>query len=170
MFPFRKALREPRKVAFYAWLHVAARLRPWGPRVAMLGAGHTRPNLSWKIFRLLHLREVGPDAAADLAYYHVDDTRVPGASDALNGGCIDIGKDRVAAVFTAVSGYDLAVDLSDDEIGLALRPARAIGLDLSSMWQTPHSPADQYLGLGGVHAMHLAAAAFRRQFLSIPRR
>lgn len=276
MLPWAKFLREPRKPIFYGLFYLAA-LRPGRrARVAMLGAGHTRPNLTWKIFRLLALREVAAGAPADLAYYHEDETRVSGAAGALNGRCTDIGKARVAAVWEASAGYALAVDptrwtgpmmsksdanathdgrledgpvlypepgrayqrlidnrvtdgeimdirpcvigdeiafcylryrpiasrfpnennrvvrvaaatmLSADEVALVLRFARAIGLDVGEIdilrdrtdgriyavdvSKTPHSPGDYFLNARGFGAMRLAAAAFRRQFLSRPRR
>lgn len=110
MLPWAKFVREPRKPIFYGLFYVAALWPRRRVRIAMLGPGHARPNLTWKIFRLLGVREVAAGEDADLAYYHQDETRVPGAPDALNGRCTDIGKAHVAATWEAVAGYPLAVD------------------------------------------------------------
>lgn len=99
-----KILAHPMRALFYLYftlIGLGAR-RP----IQIIGR-HGRPFLTWKIFRILRLRETsGP---ADLAFQNIDATRTK-PSTALNGRCTDISKSRVAEVFARTFGYDLAVN------------------------------------------------------------
>jgi hypothetical protein len=101
-----KALREPQKALFYAWLYLVFLTKRKKP-VWVVGK-HTRPNLSWKIFRLLGLAEQ-ECVAPVVTYQHIDQTQTS-SSDAINGRCTDISKSNVVRIFEQTFGYQLAVD------------------------------------------------------------
>ncbi|MBV8474129.1 MAG: hypothetical protein JO107_15395 [Hyphomicrobiales bacterium] len=265
-------MHEPTKAVFYLYFYVIYTLRRLvggGRDIEMLGDGHRRPNLTWKLFRLLGLRVVRSDA--DLAYYHQDATEVAGVANAVNGRCANISKSLVGETFRDVAGYDLDIDpsafcgpivrksetnaahdgavlqgpisgpepgfvyqrlidntvdgglvldirpavigkeipycylkyrpvgsrfsndnsfvrcvsvdavLTRSEQNIVLRFAERMGLDVGEVdvlrdkasgriyivdvAKTPHSPSDNFIGIGGIVAMHRGASAFRRQFL-----
>ncbi|WP_225207532.1 ATP-grasp domain-containing protein [Novosphingobium huizhouense] len=113
MLPFLKALAEPRKLLFYGSLYAIygmRRVTGTGAVIETRGPGHTRPNLTWKIFAYLGLKPVRDGKGACPVYYHYDDTTVAACEGAINGRCVDISKSTVGRVFAEVFGYALDID------------------------------------------------------------
>ena len=113
VLPYAKALAEPRKLLFYGALYAiytARRLFGAGATIETRGPGHTRPNLTWKIFAYLGLKAVRSGASTQAVYYHFDDTTVAPCQGAINGRCVDISKSNVGRMFAEVFGYALDID------------------------------------------------------------
>jgi hypothetical protein len=111
MSGLQKLWREPHKALFYGTLYGIYWFRcatGQDATIVMKGAGHTRPNLTWKIFAYLGLRAVRDGKGP--VYYHEDATEVSGCTNAINGRCVDISKSNVGTVFAKVFGYDLDID------------------------------------------------------------
>lgn len=106
----RKLLLEPWKALFYAYFYFMSWLRSSGNVIHVLGGPHTRPYLTWKIFRLCGLLELRSEGWP--SYYHDDSTTSQGHPGAINGRCTDISKSRVEQVFAEVFGYGTLVDPS----------------------------------------------------------
>ena len=89
------------------------------------------------------MRVARDPAEADIAFHFDDSTwSPPGApfpGPTLNYGCRDIGKSRVAAVFAATFGYDLAIDPQRAR-GEAVEKAEANGLHDGRVVACPTEP------------------------------
>ncbi|PWE16975.1 hypothetical protein DDZ18_09715 [Marinicauda salina] len=89
-------------------------VRADGPRV-WFAPDRPRPwYLVWPVVQLAGLRLADSPADADLAFFFEDATTgappEPAGLRVLNGGCGDVSKSHVAAVFESVSGRRLALD------------------------------------------------------------
>jgi hypothetical protein len=86
------------------------RLRNRRNIINISGPGHSRPYLTWKIFRLNGVKELrGHDQ--QLTYHHENVTQTEKViMDAINGKCTDIRKSTVSRIFSQVFGYTLDVD------------------------------------------------------------
>lgn len=97
------------------WLVVLALSGGRSPRGPSIAFHPDRPRpwyVVWAACRLAGLPIVDDAREADAAFRFEDVTVAEAASspDALNAGCLDISKSRVAAVFAEVFGYPLAID------------------------------------------------------------
>lgn len=127
---------------FYAIVRArAAWLRPWRGRGRAIAFAPDRPHPRYLVRTAAiwaGLRAVCDSEAADVRFAFEDRT-VREDCDRLNGGCGDISKSRVAAVFARVFGYPLAIDPAV-WVGEAVEKGEANGVHDGRIVTCPRSP------------------------------
>jgi hypothetical protein len=100
----------------------------------------------WSAITLAGARLARSEREADVVFRFEDKTiGSPAYSYAINGGCADISKSRVAAMFESVAGYPLRVT-PETHVGLAVEKSEANGAHDGAIVQcpTPASPGKTY--------------------------